>query len=88
MQSQSEALAAIALTTDSSALTAIANDYGFERVFSRQLEALGRPGDMVIAFSASGNSLNVLQALQCARERGMASVGLSGRTRGGNGRFG
>jgi D-sedoheptulose 7-phosphate isomerase len=75
-------LAAMALTTDSSALTAIANDYGFERVFSRQLEALGRSGDAVIAFSTSGNSLNVLLALQCAKERGMARVGLTGRTGG------
>jgi D-sedoheptulose 7-phosphate isomerase len=76
------ALAAVALTTDSSALTAIANDYGFEQVFSRQLEALARPGDAVVAFSTSGNSINVLRALEGAKKLKVTSVGLSGRSGG------
>ncbi len=77
------ALPALALTTDTSALTAIANDYGFERVFSRQLEAIGELGDAVVAFSTSGDSANVLQALKCARVRGMSTIGLAGKTGGG-----
>jgi D-sedoheptulose 7-phosphate isomerase len=77
-----QALAAIALTTDSSALTAIGNDYGFEQVFSRQLEAIGKPGDVVLALSTSGNSANVLRALESARNLGMATIGLSGRSGG------
>jgi phosphoheptose isomerase len=72
------ALSAIALTTDSSALTAIVNDYGFERVFSRQLEAIGKPGDVVLALSTSGNSINVIRALEYARSSGMTGIGLSG----------
>jgi D-sedoheptulose 7-phosphate isomerase len=76
------ALAAMALTTDSSALTAIANDYGFEQVFSRQLEAIGKSGDVVVAFSTSGNSANVLRALECARDRSMTRIGLSGKSGG------
>lgn len=72
-------LAAIALTTDTSALTAIANDYGFERVFERQLRALGRAGDVALGISTSGNSLNVIAALEAARELGLSTVGLSGR---------
>jgi D-sedoheptulose 7-phosphate isomerase len=72
-------LAAIALTTDTSALTAIANDHGFDRVFARQVEALGRPGDMLIAISTSGRSPNVIAALQAARARGIATVGLTGQ---------
>lgn len=72
-------LAAIALTTDTSALTAIANDYGFERVFERQLRALGRAGDVAIGISTSGNSPNVIAALEAAREIGMTTIGLSGR---------
>ena len=72
------ALGAIALTTDSSALTAIANDYGFEHVFSRQVEALGRPGDVLLAISTSGSSANVLAAVSAARERGITTIGLCG----------
>lgn len=72
-------LAAIALTTDSSALTAIGNDYGFEQVFARQVEALCRPGDLVIGISTSGNSPNVLRALERARDLGIATAALSGR---------
>ena len=76
------ALAGIALTTDTSALTAIGNDYGYEFVFSRQLEALGREGDLLIAISTSGNSGNVLKALELARKIGVKTIGLSGRTGG------
>jgi D-sedoheptulose 7-phosphate isomerase len=70
---------AIALNTDTSALTAIGNDYGFDRVFARQLEALGRPGDVAIGISTSGNSPNVLRALETANDRGMVTVALTGR---------
>ena len=70
---------AIALTTDTSALTAIGNDYGFERVFARQLEALGRPGDIALGISTSGNSPNVLRGLEAANERGLVTIALTGR---------
>ena len=70
---------AIALTGDTSALTAIANDYGYERVFDRQIEALGRPGDLLIGLSTSGRSANVLHAMHKAREIGLFTVGLTGR---------
>ena len=76
------ALAGIALTTDTSALTAIGNDYGYEFVFSRQLEALGREGDLLIAISTSGNSGNVVKALELARKIDIKTIGLSGRTGG------
>ena len=72
-------LAAIALTTDSSTLTSIANDYAFEQIFARQVRALGRPGDVLLAISTSGNSPNVLAALAAAREQGLATVALTGR---------
>ena len=72
-------LAAIALTTDTSILTAIANDYDFNVVFSRQVRALGQPGDILLAISTSGNSGNVLAAIEAAHEREMVVVGLSGR---------
>lgn len=71
-------LAAIALTTDSSILTAIANDYDFSVVFSRQVRALGQPGDVLLAISTSGNSANVLAAIEAAHEREMVVVGLTG----------
>jgi len=71
-------LAAIALTTDSSILTALGNDYGYEQVFARQIRALGRPGDLSIAFSTSGNSPNVCLATTVAREMGLVTVGLTG----------
>ena len=71
-------LAAIALTTDTSALTAIANDYGYEHVFSRQVEALGAEGDVLIAITTSGTSKNVLAAATVARARGMKVIGLTG----------
>ena len=71
-------LAAHALTTDSSALTAIANDYGFERVFARQLEGAGRPGDVAVGISTSGQSPNVLRALDVGRAHGLVTVGFCG----------
>lgn len=71
-------LPAIALTTDTSFLTAYANDVDFNEVFARQVEALGRPGDVLLAISTSGNSENVLRAVRAARARGMQSVALSG----------
>lgn len=73
------ALAGIALTTDTSALTAIGNDYGFDQIFSRQVEALGRPGDLLIGISTSGNSANVIRAVTSAKELGMHTLGLLGR---------
>jgi D-sedoheptulose 7-phosphate isomerase len=73
------ALPAIALTTDSSILTAIGNDFGFDAVFSRQVEGLGRQGDVVFGISTSGNSSNVLTALSKARELGCSTVALLGR---------
>jgi len=72
-------LPALALTTDSSILTAVANDYGFEQVFSRQVEALANPGDVVIGISTSGNSANILAALVAARQCGCTTIGLLGR---------
>jgi len=71
-------LAAIALTTDTSALTAIANDYGFEHVFARQVEALGAPGDVLVAITTSGTSRNVVLAVEAARRVGMKVIGLTG----------
>lgn len=73
------ALAAVALTADSSALTACGNDLGFEFVFSRQIEALGRPGDVAIGYSTSGASLNVIRAIETARSLGMTAAAFSGR---------
>jgi D-sedoheptulose 7-phosphate isomerase len=72
------AYAAIALTTDTSALTAIANDYGFEQVFARQVDGLGRRGDVLLALSTSGRSPNILAALRTARERGLVTIGFTG----------
>lgn len=73
-----QGLPAIALTTDTSILTACGNDYGYDRVFSRQVEALGRIGDVLLAFSTSGNSVNVLEAVRRAQEAGMFTVGFTG----------
>ena len=72
-------LGAIALTTDSSILTAIANDYDFNVIFSRQVRALGQPGDVLLAITTSGNSANVLAAVEAAHEREMTVVALTGR---------
>lgn len=76
------AMRAVALTTDTSILTAIGNDYGYERVFARQIEALGQPGDVFIAISTSGNSPNILHALELSRRMGMATIGFTGRSGG------
>ena len=73
------ALPAIALSTDTSALTAIGNDYGFERIFARQVEALAGEGDLLVGISTSGNSANVLRALEQADALGCLTLGLSGR---------
>jgi D-sedoheptulose 7-phosphate isomerase len=70
--------AALALTTDTSALTSIANDYGFEQVFARQVEGLGKRGDVLMALSTSGKSPNILAALRTAREGGLVTVGFTG----------
>jgi D-sedoheptulose 7-phosphate isomerase len=76
------ALAAVALTTDTSVLTAIGNDYGYEEVFARQIQALGLPGDVFIAISTSGTSPNILKALTQARQQGLRIIGLTGRSGG------
>jgi D-sedoheptulose 7-phosphate isomerase len=75
-------LPAIALTTDSSALTSIANDYDYSEVFSKQVNALGKPGDMALAISTSGNAANVLTAVAACRQLGITTVGLTGGTGG------
>jgi D-sedoheptulose 7-phosphate isomerase len=72
-------LAALALTTDSSALTCISNDYSFDDVFSRQLAALGKSGDTLVAISTSGNSANVVKAVQVAKEMGIYTIGMLGK---------
>jgi len=73
------ALPAIALTTDSSTLTSIANDYSYNEVFSKQIRALGNPGDVLLAVSTSGNSANVVQAIQAAHDKGLTVVALTGK---------
>lgn len=74
--------AALALTTDTSTLTSVANDYGFDRVFARQVEALGRPGDVVVAISTSGESPNVLNGVEQAKALGLRTIALTGRSGG------
>ena len=76
------ALPALALSVDTSALTAVSNDYGFERVFSRQVEALGREGDVALGFSTSGNSPNVLQAISSAKKMKLHTLGFTGKSGG------
>jgi len=76
-------LPAVALTTDSSALTAISNDYHYDEVFAKQVNALGQPGDVLLAISTSGNSANVIRAIESAHEKGLTVVALTGRD-GGN----
>jgi D-sedoheptulose 7-phosphate isomerase len=76
------AMRAVALTTDSSILTAVGNNYGYDRVFARQIEALGQAGDVFLAISTSGNSPNVLRALELSRKMGIVTIGLTGRTGG------
>jgi D-sedoheptulose 7-phosphate isomerase len=78
-EKERRAYPSIALTTDTSALTAIGNDYGYERVFARQVEALATAGDVLIAISTSGNSPNVLAAIEKAREIGCVVIGMTGR---------
>ena len=78
---------AVALTVDSSALTAIANDYDFDRVFSKQVEALGQAGDVLLAISTSGNSRNVMEAMKAAQAKGMVVIALTGRDGGAMGRM-
>jgi D-sedoheptulose 7-phosphate isomerase len=73
-----QALAALALTTDTSILTSVGNDYGYEQVFARQIRALGKPGDLALGISTSGNSPNVCLATAVAREMGLITVGLTG----------
>jgi len=75
-------LAAIALTTDTSALTAIGNDYGFENVFSRQIEAIGQAGDVCFVTSTSGNSPNILAAIHAAKQKQMVIIGMTGNKKG------
>src|SRR5438874_3179856 len=72
-------LPAIALTTDSSILTAVGNDYGFDQIFARQVQALGRPGDVAIAISTSGNSPNIIEGVKAARKGYLKTIGLSGK---------
>jgi D-sedoheptulose 7-phosphate isomerase len=72
-------LAAIALTTDTSILTAIGNDYGYDYVFARQVEALGRSGDLLFAISTSGNSKNIVRAIKAARDAGIGVIGFTGQ---------
>ncbi|HMM19593.1 MAG TPA: D-sedoheptulose 7-phosphate isomerase [Selenomonadales bacterium] len=77
-----QGLPAVALTTDTSILTAVGNDYGFDTVFARQIEALARAGDVVVGLSTSGSSPNVVQALEAAKRMGAATIGLTGRSGG------
>ncbi len=81
-QKERRGLAAVALTTDTSILTAVGNDYGFDAVFARQVAALAQAGDVVVGLSTSGNSPNVIKALQAAKEAGAVAVGLTGRSGG------
>ena len=83
LQRERAALAALALSTDTSILTSIANDYTFDRVFVRQIEALGRPGDVALGISTSGGSPSVVRALEAARSRGLKTIALTGRNGGG-----
>jgi D-sedoheptulose 7-phosphate isomerase len=85
-QRERAAIAAIALTTDTSILTSVANDYSFKQVFARQIEALGRAGDVAFGISTSGESPNVLHALNVAKARGLKTIALTGRDGGSVGR--
>jgi D-sedoheptulose 7-phosphate isomerase len=83
-KAERKAMAAIALTTNTSTVTAIANDYGYDAVFSRQIEAVGKRGDVAVAISTSGNSTSVINAVEKARSAGMETIGITG---GGGGRL-
>jgi len=84
-EAERQELAAIALSTDSSILTAVGNDYGFDHIFSKQVRALGRPGDVLLAISTSGNSANVIEAIQAAHDNDLSVIALTGK---GGGRIG
>jgi len=86
-QKERRAVAAIALTTDTSILTAIGNDYAFDRVFARQIEGLGESGDVAIGITTSGGSKNVVEALTMAKDRGLTTVAVTGRDGGEAGRI-
>ncbi len=86
LERERPAIAAVALSTDSSILTAVANDYGFARVFARQIDALARPGDVALAISTSGDSTNVLAGADASRDRGVTVIALTGRDGGELGR--
>ncbi len=77
-QKERVSIPVLALTTDTSIMTAVSNDYGFDTIFSRQIEAFGRPGDVALGISTSGNSANVIRAMECARLQGMKTVALTG----------
>jgi len=82
-RSNRRALPAVALTADSAALTCIANDFGYDVVFARQIEGLGKPGDLLVCFSTSGNSPNIIAALRAARDHGLGTIALLGKDGGG-----
>jgi len=75
-------LSAIAITTDTSVITSIANDYGFERLFARQIQAIGKKGDILVAISTSGNSANIIEGIKEAKKIGITTIGLTGRSGG------
>ncbi len=77
-QKERRSLPAIALTTDSSILTALGNDYGFDAIFARQIEGLGKPGDIIFAISTSGNSKNIIEGVKKAKQLGIKTIGLTG----------
>jgi D-sedoheptulose 7-phosphate isomerase len=87
VENRRPAVAAVALTTDTSILTAVANDFGFEGVFARQVEALGRPGDVLVGISTSGNSVDVIQAFEQAAAQGLRTIALTGESGGMLGRM-
>ena len=81
-EKERQAIGSIALTTDTSILTAVGNDYGFESIFSRQIEALGQEGDALVAISTSGESPNIVKAVEVAKARGLITIGFLGKTGG------
>lgn len=77
-----QGLSAVAITTDTSVITSIANDYGFERLFARQIQAIGKKGDVLVALSTSGNSANIVEGIKEAKKTGITAIGLTGRSGG------
>ena len=75
-------LSAVAITTDTSVITSIANDYGFDRLFARQIQAIGKKGDILVAISTSGNSANIIEGIKEAKKIGITTIGLTGRSGG------